>query len=247
MHGDCLARMSEIPDASVDLVLADPPFGTTRCKWDEIIDLDAMWKEVKRVIKPNGAMVFFGSQPFTTVLIASNIKQFKYPVVWVKNKSTNFLNAKRQVLRRHEDILVFYDGQCTYNPQMTTGHAPVNSYTKHAKDGESLGATKQGLSGGGSTERYPTSVLEMPVVNQVSHSEPNVHPTQKPVALMEYLIKTYSNEGETVLDFAAGSMSTAVACINTKRSCIMIEKDENYFNVGRDRVIKAMQDNGISR
>ena len=237
MQGDCLERMKEIPDGSVDMVLADPPYGVTACKWDSIIPLEPMWVELKRVIKPNGAIVMTASQPFTSVLVCSNPKMFKDDFVWVKNKRTGFLNAKKQPLRSKEDILVFYSKQTTYNPQKTTGHKPVNSYTKRTSDGDTVGATKQGIKGGGSTKRYPINVLNFPIVNQDGSSNGGrLHPTQKPVELMEYLIKTYTNESETVLDFAMGSGTTGVACKNLNRKFIGIELDKDYFDVASERI-----------
>lgn len=239
MQGDCLERMKEIPDGSVDMVLADPPYGTTACKWDTVIDLPAMWAELKRVIKPNGAIVMTASQPFTSALVMSNPRLFKQSLVWYKNKSTGFLNAKKQHMRKHEDILVFYRKQVTYNPQKSIGHKPVNSYTKHTSDGSTVGKTKTGISGGGSTERYPTSVLEFSVVNQDGTNEDRLHPTQKPVALMEYLISTYTNEGETVLDFTMGSGTTGVACAKIGRKFIGIELDKDYFEIAKRRINEA--------
>jgi len=240
MHGDCLERMKDIPDGSVDAVICDPPYGTTSCKWDTVIDLDLMWVELKRIIKPNGAIILHSSQPFTSTLICSNPKMFKQSLVWVKNKVTGFLNAKKQHLRKHEDICVFYSKQVTYNPQKTTGHKPVNRYTKHTSDGDTVNKTRKGFSGGGSTERYPTTVLEFSVVNQDGSSpEGKYHPTQKPVALMEYLIKTYTNENETIVDFTMGSCTTGVACKNLNRKFIGIEMDDNYFEVGKNRILST--------
>lgn len=235
--GDCLEVMKSIPDGSVDMVLADPPYGTTQCKWDSVIPFEPMWKEARRVLKYNGAAVFTASQPFTSALVMSNLKEFRYDWVWKKNKSTGFLNSKKMPLRNKEDILVFYRQQPLYNPQKTFGHKPVNKYTKHTMDGETVGKTKIGISGGGSTERYPVCVLEFPVVNQDGSSKDGkYHPTQKPVALMEYLIKTYTNEGETVLDFTMGSGTTGVACKNLNRNFIGIELDEKYFNIAKERI-----------
>lgn len=224
MQGDCLERMKEIPDGSVDMVLTDPPYGTVACKWDSVIDLDLMWEELNRVIKPDGAIVLFGSEPFTSKLVCSNLKSFKYRWDWIKNKSTGFLNAKKQPLRCVEDICVFYLKQPTYNPQKTTGHKPVNTFTKHTSDGDTMGKTKKGISGGGQTDRYPTNTLShIPVVNNDGSNGTKIHPTQKPVSLMEYLIKTYTNEGETVLDFTMGSGSTIIASDNLNRNSIGIE------------------------
>ena len=187
-----------------------------------------MWEQLKRIIKPNGVIVMTASQPFTTVLISSNLPMFKYCWVWEKNRATNYPNAKRRPLTSHEDVVVFIKGPMWYNAQKTEGHEPTNS----AK-GSSKGAIYHGNNTreyiGGCTTRYPRTV-------QRFNSERGFHPTQKPVALMEYLIKTYTNENETVLDFTAGSFSTGVACVNTGRSFIGIEKDENYFNTGVNRI-----------
>ncbi len=242
MQGDCLERMKEIPDSSVDAIICDPPYGTTACKWDSIIPLQLMWEEINRVVKPKGVTVLFGNQPFTSILVESNYKAFKQSLVWKKNKVTGFLNAKKQHMRCHEDIIVFYTGQCTYNPQKSSGHKPVNAYTKHTSDGDTVGKTVTGISGGGSTERYPTSILEFSVVNQDGTSDGGRwHPTQKPVTLMEYLIKTYTNENETVLDFTMGSGTTGVGCMNTGRKFIGIEKDEAYFEVAYNRIKGGQQ------
>ena len=232
MLGDCLERMKEIPDGSVDMILTDPPYGTTACKWDSMIPLEPMWEQLKRIIKPNGAIVMTASQPFTTTLIASNMKMFRYCWVWKKSKATNFLNAKKQPLRKHEDICVFYKKPPTYKPQMTKG----DPYTKGIRKNQLTGSygdfsaievkSEDGM-------RYPTDVVYF----KTAESEGAVlHSTQKPVALMEYLIKTYTNEGETVLDFTMGSGSTGVACKNLNRKFIGIELDEEYFKIAQDRI-----------
>lgn len=199
-----------------------------------------MWAELKRIIKPNGAIALMANEPFTSLLVCSNIDEFKYRIDWKKNKATGFLNAKRQPMRCIEDICLFYKSQPTYNPQKSTGHKPVNSFTK-TNDGETVGKTKVGISGGGQTDRYPTNLVEFKVVNNDGSSPEGkkVHSTQKPVSLMEYLIKTYTNEGDTVLDFAAGSFTTGVACVNLNRKFIGIELDENYFKIGRDRILNT--------
>lgn len=240
MLGDCLERMKEIPDGSVDMILTDPPYGTTACKWDSIIPLDPMWEQLKRVIKPNGAIVMTASQPFTTTLIASNMKMFKYCWVWNKSRVTGFANAKKQPLRCIEDIVVFYGKPPTYNPQ---GLTRIN---KKVKNGRSVGgntlradidesANKGSLRTAGSeyTQEftgYPKQILKIESANKT------IHPTQKPVALMEYLIKTYTNESETVLDFTMGSGSTGVAVKNLNRKFIGIEMDEGYFNIAKERI-----------
>ena len=231
INGDCLEEMKNIPDNSVDMILTDPPYGTTACKWDSVVPISPMWDELKRIIKDDGAIVLFATQPFSSLLITKNIFQFKYSLVWQKTTVTGHLNAKRMPLRKHEDILVF-GRKLTYNPQKTAGHKPVNSYTKHQGDGDCYHKTKVGISGGGSTERYPTSVLTFKTDKQKSA----LHPTQKPVALMEYLIKTYTNRGETVLDFTMGSGTTGVACKNLNRNFIGIELDKEYFEIAKNRI-----------
>lgn len=230
MLGDCLERMKEIPDGIVDMVLTDPPYGTTACKWDSIIPLEPMWERLKRVIKPNGAIVMTASQPFTTDLIQSNRKWFKYSLVWSKSQVTGFLNAKKQPLRSHEDILVFYQKQPTYNPKMVKGKRVLKS-----TGGDSTNYGKFTYKPHYSDQYYPKSIIEIP-----QNRFKGGHPTQKPVELMEYLIKTYTNGGETVLDFTMGSGTTGVACVNLNRNFIGIEKDENYFNIAQTRIEQAI-------
>lgn len=232
MFGDCLERMKEIPDRSVDLILTDPPYGTTQCKWDSVISFEFMWVELKRIIKPNGAILLFGSEPFSSALRMSNIKQYKYDWIWEKPKGTGHLNAKKQPLRYTENIHVFYKKQCLYHPQKTDGHKPSNISGRRRKETTVYGAFHNIISGG-QTDRYPKNILKF---NNVNSAHGIVHPTQKPVDLLEYLIKTYTNEGETVLDFTAGSFSTGVASLNTNRKFIGIEMDENYFDIGVNRM-----------
>ena len=234
MLGDCLERMKEIPDGSIDMVMTDPPYGTTACKWDSVIPLVPMWEQLKRIIKPSGAIVMTASQPFTTTLIASNMKMFKCDWVWEKSRPTGVLNAKRQPLRNKEDILVFYNKQPTYNPQ---GLKDINKMvgtggTLANKSGNATGKITQTKDG-----RYLQKKGNYPKqIQRFRSASSTVHPTQKPVALMEYLIRTYTNEGETVLDFTMGSGTTGVACVNLGRSFIGIEMDENYFNIASDRI-----------
>ena len=231
MLGDCLERMKEIPDGSVDMILADPPYGTTPCKWDSVIDLALMWEQLKRIIKPNGAIVMTASQPFTTKLISSNMKMFKYCWVWEKTMASNFALAKKQPFKKHEDVCVFYLRQPAYNPQMGKG----KPYIDKERD-RSMGVTgdalpsKKAITNTGT--RYPSSVQKFSNGNNG-----NVHPTQKPVALLEYLIRTYTNEGETVLDFTQGSGSTGVGAVNTGRKYIGIEMDDHYFNISKERIL----------
>lgn len=227
IHGDCLEKMAEIGDGSVDMVMCDPPYGTTACKWDSIIPLEPMWNHLKRVIKPNGAIVLCGSEPFSSLLRCSNLKQFKYDWVWNKSRPTGFLNAKKQPLRKTESISVFYGKQCTYNRQFKDVEERV--FTR-SKGGGTYGEQKNiptKTSNGG--KENPYTLIDFKCIN-------GIHPTQKPVALMEYLIKTYTNEGETVLDFAMGSGTTGVACQNLSRSFIGIEKDDEYFKIASDRI-----------
>ena len=230
MQGDCLERMKEIPDGSVDMILTDPPYGTTACKWDSIIPLEPMWEQLKRIIKPNGAIVMTASQPFTTALIASNMKMFSYCLIWEKSKPVGHLNAKRKPMNKHEDVVLFAKKQPTYNPQGLKAISPrlVSRSNKGGIYGESAGKPSVRKFTG-----YPNSILRFNSQNG------ELHPTQKPVALMEYLIKTYTNEGETVLDFTMGSGTTGVACVNTSRHFIGIELDETYFNIAKERVNNA--------
>ena len=234
MQGDCLERMKEIEAGSVDAVICDPPYQKTQNKWDSIIPFDLMWEQLKRVIKPNGAIVLFGQNSFSFKLGLSNERMFRYTWVWEKTKSGGFLNANRMPLQAHEDILIFYKKLPTYNPQFVAG----KPYTKKAVtngDGGNYGKfNRVGEVNVNEGTRFPRSVLKMPNDNHGS-----LHPTQKPVALMEYLIKTYTNEGETVLDFAFGSGTTGVACVNTKRNFIGIELNPKYFETASDRISKA--------
>lgn len=239
IHGDCLEIMETLPDNSVDLVLTDPPYGTTRCAWDSVIDLDLMWKEIKRVSKVTATIALMANEPFTSKLICSNLKDFKYRLDWKKNKSTGFLNAKRQPLRCIEDICIFYSKPCTYNPQKTTGNKPVNNYNRKSNQGGGTVGNVGAQSGGGSTERYPTNCIDhINVMPNDKSQGVKQHPTQKPVELMEYLIKTYSNEGETVLDFTMGSGTTGVAAVNLNRGFIGIELDKEYFRIAQERIEK---------
>ena len=239
MQGDCLERMKEIPDGSVDAVICDPPYGTTACKWDSVIPLDKMWEQLKRIIKPSGAIVLTASQPFTSNLIMSNTQMFKYCWVWNKVLPRGHLNAKKMPLRVFEDIVVFYSKPCTYNPQKTTGHKRKVARTRYTKEGDGNQVYGKEVRDTfyDSDERYPTGIIEISTANQ--HGK--VHPTQKPVTLMEYLIKTYTNEGDIVLDFTMGSGTTGVACANTNRKFIGIEQDEKYFSIAKNRIETAMK------
>jgi site-specific DNA-methyltransferase (adenine-specific) len=241
MRGDCLERMKEIESGSVDLILTDPPYGTTACKWDSVIPLERMWAELKRIIKPNGAIVMTASQPFTTMLISSNIKMFKYCWVWDKGVGVNFFHVKKQPLKVTEDVCVFYNKQATYNPVMAKREKPIKKSNNNV--GESSGYFVDGQSdkyiGRVYEEAYPSVILKFSTRSAGSRG---IHPTQKPVDLMEYLIKTYTNENETVLDFTFGSGTTGVACMNTNRKFIGIEMDEHYFDIGSKRILESNKD-----
>lgn len=233
---DCLEGMKRIPDKSVDMILCDLPYGTTACKWDTIIPFEPLWEQYERVIKDDGAIVLTGAQPFTSNLIMSNTKLFKYALIWDKKKSSSALHAKIQPLRVHEDILVFGKKKTTYNPQMRKGKPRVDKKAI-IKNGEAFGGkeiernyeNKEGL-------YYPKSILEISNASQKG----KVHPTQKPVALFEYLIRTYTNENETILDNCMGSGTTAIACLNTNRNFIGFELDENYHTVANERIAKHL-------
>jgi len=230
---DCLEGMSKIDDKSIDVILCDLPYGTTaRNKWDVIIPFDKLWEQYERIIKDDGVIVLTSQQPFTSKLIMSNEKLFRYEWIWEKTSATGHLNAKKMPMKAHENVLVFYKRLPTYNPQKTIGHTPVHSYTKHQDDGSNYGKTMVGISGGGSTERYPRSIQ----VFKTDKQKEALHPTQKPVALFEYLIKTYTNEGDLVLDNCIGSGTTAVACINTNRNYIGFELNEGYYNIAINRI-----------
>lgn len=224
--GDCLEVMKLIDDATIDLILCDLPYGVTKNKWDSVIDLKKLWSEYERVIKDNGAIVLFGQDKFTAKLMLSNEKLHRYNLIWEKTTPTGHLNAKRMPLRSHEDIMVFYKKLPTYNPQKTTGHERKVSTAKHKRNSKkTTNYGEHGLTTYDSTERYPKSVLTFATDKQ----KEALHPTQKPLALMEYLIATYTNEGETVLDNCAGSGTTGLAAKNLNRNYIMIENDEiNY-------------------
>ena len=236
MQGDCLERMKEIPDGSADMVLADVPYGTTACKWDSIVPLDPMWEQLKRIIKPNGAIVMTASQPFTSVLVCSNLKMFRYQWVWEKSKASNFLLARKQPLKAHEDVLVFSENTTVYYPQKTVGK-PFKGEGRSKKGSNSEvvnNVPNPTFRNDNKGDRFPRSVQYFKTAE--SEKTGALHPTQKPVALMEYLIKTYTNEGETVLDFTAGSFTTGVACVNLNRRFIGIELDKDYFDIGVNRI-----------
>jgi site-specific DNA-methyltransferase (adenine-specific) len=227
--GECLDIMKTIQDKSIDAIITDPPYGTTACKWDSVIDFGLMWEQLNRIIKPNGAIVLFGSEPFSSALRMSNIKNYKYDWVWDKKMKVGMLNCKRMPLRQHENIIIF-NAKNVYNPQMTKGKFR-NKKIQPTKDFQTYGQLKNPIDNF-NNDYYPSSIIEFSNANQRG----KVHPTQKNVSLMEYLIKTYTNENETVLDFTMGSGSTGVACVNTNRNFIGIEMDDNYFNIAKKRI-----------
>ena len=242
--GDCLEEMEKLPDNSIDLVVCDLPYenlnkGNKSTQWDRVLPMDKLWKAYKRVVKDNGAIILFAQGMFTARIMLSNEKMWRYNLIWKKGKrSTGFLNAKKMPLRNHEDICVFYKKLPTYNPQFTKGE-PIHSRKTHHTDGNfknrcygNFNMTAPIIT----DDKYPISVL-----NFEKEWKDWFHPTQKPVELLKYLIKTYSNEGDVVLDNTAGSMSTAIAALETNRRCICIEKDEDFFNVGKKRVNDYIQ------
>lgn len=229
LNGDCLELMQDIPDKSVDLILCDLPYGTTRNKWDCIISLDSLWQEYKRISK--GAIVLTAQTPFDKVLGASNLSMLRYEWIWEKSHPTGHLNAKRAPMKAHENVLVFYDKQPTYNPIKTTGH-PRKAATKRKDATPTYGVQSFTELGYDSTERYPRSVLKFASDKQRS----SLHPTQKPVGLMEYFINTYTNHGDLVLDNCMGSGTTGVACLNTGRRFIGIELNKDYFEIASKRI-----------
>lgn len=231
LHGDCLELMKDIPDGSIDMILCDLPYGTTACKWDTVIPFEPLWEQYKRVIKGNGAIVLTAREPFTSLAVISNIKCYKHKWVWNKKQSGSFQNAKYMPLQIEEDVLVFGKGRVNYYPMMRKGKMRKRGGAK-----EKSRVVGSGLSDGYSAYSdvyFPSNIIEM-----VNPRIDKLHPTQKPVALFEYLVKTYTNEGETVLDNCAGSGTTAIACINTGRKYICMEKDETYYKLMCDRIEK---------
>ena len=228
-NGDCLEVMKTIKDGSVDAIICDPPYGTTACKWDSVINFDLMWEQLNRIIKPNGAIVLFGSEPFSSFLRCSNIKNYKYDWIWDKKKAGNFRAVKSMPLMDYEKISVFNHNRDNYLPQMSIG--------RERKKGGYYSPHEQALNSGTVAKTnnlyYPKGIITFSKANNV---DSKLHPTQKPVALMEYLIKTYTNENETVLDFTMGSGSTGVAAKNTHRNFIGIEQDESYFKIAQERI-----------
>ncbi len=236
INADCFDVFPKIPSGSVDMIFCDLPYGTTRSHWDSVLPLERLWEAYERIIKDNGAIVLFAKAPFDKVLAASNLRLFRYEWIWEKNKATGHLNANRMPMQAHENILVFYKQEPTYNPQLTHGHRPMNAALNDASP--VYGKVVRTHTEAGRTHRQPRSVLHFPVVN---NDDPDrVHPNQKPVDLLEYLIRTYTNEGETVIDNCGGSCSTAIAAIRSRRQYIVIEKEAGYAAAG-ERRMQSMQ------
>lgn len=235
---DCLDGMKLIEDGTVDLILTDLPYGITQCKWDKVLPLDLFWEQAKRIIKGNGAIVLTAKQPFTTDLINSNREWYRYNLVWVKNISTGFYNANVMPLQTHEDICVFYKHKPTYNPQKETGFERKVSKASSKRKCQSAEIYNKAVcvKDYDSTERYPISLLYF----ESDKHKKSLHPTQKPVQLFKYLIKTYSNEGDLVVDCCAGSNTTGVACFGTKRNYIGFEKEKKFFDIGTARINEEM-------
>ena len=234
--GDCLELIPKhVEDKSIDMIFCDLPYGTTQCKWDSVINLDKLWKEYKRVIKDNGAIVLFASQPFTSILVSSNLKMFKYSFTWDKITKTNHLNAKKQPLRQVEDICVFYKKQPTYNPQGLIKCEVSNFRPNHFKykKGDKVYGEQKEHSNKSSYTNYPSNLLQYSNGNHNS-----LHPTQKPLALIEYMIKTYTNEGDLIIDNTCGSGTTGLGAKNLKRNYIMMEQDPKYYEIACKRVQK---------
>tara|TARA_R110000822_G_scaffold18002_2_gene59850 strand:+ start:28 stop:771 length:744 start_codon:yes stop_codon:yes gene_type:complete len=236
--GDCLEVMKGIETGSIDAIITDPPYGTTACKWDSVINFDLMWEQLNRIIKPNGAIVLFGSQPFTSALVMSNIKNYKYDWVWDKSTVTGGQNARKQPMRKVELISVFYKKQSTYNPQLEDKDKKFIRKIKKTYKSENNHKMSKNFTVNSQTrtipidKKYPSNIIRI----SNGSNKGKKHPTQKPVLLMEYLIKTYTNESETVLDFTMGSGSTGVAAKNLNRNFIGIEMDEGYFKIAQERV-----------
>lgn len=243
-QGDCFDIMATIPDKSIDMILCDLPYGVTaRNKWDSVIDLDKLWEQYNRIIKDNGAIILFGQGMFTAKLMISNAGMWRYNLIWEKTQPTGFLNAKRMPMRNHEDICVFYKKAPTYNPQKTLGHIRKTSTAEHKRQCKmSTDYSGHELKDYDSTERYPLSVVKIPLESDsiITFSKDTqkeaLHPTQKPVALCEYLIRMFSNEGDTILDNCMGSGTTGVACINTNRKFIGIEKEPDIYDTAKNRL-----------
>ena len=242
IKGECIEQMKLIPTGSIDAIITDPPYGTTSCKWDSVIPFETMWEQLNRIIKPNGAIVLFGSEPFSSALRMSNITDYRYDLIWNKIRAAGFLNANRMPLKQHENISLFYKKLPTYNPQKYIDK-PYDKTKYNGKDmKENVLGSYVSKSSKNNGERFPKSILKF---SQNWSRQQQIHPTQKPVPLMEYLIKTYTNENETVLDFTMGSGSTGVAAKNLNRSFIGIELDDKYFEIAKERICDTKRVYGL--
>jgi site-specific DNA-methyltransferase (adenine-specific) len=247
-NDDCLEVMKELPENYIDMVFCDLPYGTTQNFWDNIIPFDELWEQYNRVVKDNGAIVLTAQQPFTSKLIVSNLSCFRYEWVWEKNKSTGHLNAKKMPMKSHENVCVFYKNLPTYNPQKTTGHKPFGAVKP--KDNIPVPEVKRNYNhvrrqfgnDGKTTDRYPRSIQKFPVIN--NDNKEKWHPTQKPVGMIEYFIKTYSNENDIILDNCMGSGSTGIACLNSNRKFVGIEIDKEYYEMAKSRIDESI---GLTR
>lgn len=241
IKGDCLEKMKDIPNKSIDMILCDLPYGTTKCKWDSVIPFTPLWEQYNRIIKDNGAIVLFGSEPFSSTLRMSNMKNYRYDLIWDKTRGSDPMNAKHRPMRSHENISIFYKKKGTYNPQMVELDKPDVRRNNKTTSSDLWNKNGNIITSKTYTHRYPVSIIKQTNSNQ----KDKVHPTQKPVELLEWLIKTYSNEGETILDNTMGSCSCGVACINTNRNFIGIELDDTYFNITEKRVNTYIEENKI--
>lgn len=240
IYGDCLEVMKNIPDQSIDMILCDLPYGTTKCKWDVIIPFELLWEQYCRIIKDSGAIILFGTEPFSSHLRLSNLKMFRYDIIWEKERPTNIFFCKKQIAKVHETISVFYKKQPTYNPQMVNRKfSTIGIFGKEKNSSTHNHQTYKYSKDYDKTKTYPRSIQKF----NRDTLKGSLHPTQKPVALCEFLIKTYTNEGDLVLDNCAGSGTTGVACINTKRNFILIEKEEKYYKIAEERINNAKSNN----
>jgi len=243
-HADCFDIFPLIPDQSVDVIFADLPYGQIRAKWDSVLPLDKLWEQYKRIIKPNGVVLLFAKTPFDKILGCSNLEWLKYEWIWEKTQATGHYNAKIMPMASHENILTFYKKTPKYYPQKTEGHKPINTYTKRmnvVNKTEVYGKVKKDISGGGETDRYPRSVLKFASDKQKNKLNGTLHPTQKPLELIKYFIKTYSDEGDLFLDNTAGSSTLAVGCIELNRNYVVIEKEKKYVDISEKRIKEAKE------
>lgn len=236
IHGDCLEEMKNIPDKSIDMILCDLPYGTTRNKWDSVIPFDKLWEQYNRIIKDNGVIALHGSQPFSSALVMSNPKMFRHEWIWIKNRGSNFANTVREPMKEHESVLIFSKGKWTYNKQMQPRTGGGLERVKYDLSNRMASSTNYNSF---NKKNNNQGELRVPSSHQKFNCEVGFHPTQKPVTLLEYLIKTYTNEDDVVLDNCMGSGSTGVACVNTNRRFIGIELNETYFNIAKERIEKT--------